>query len=107
MNEDRQVKQRTRDFQERERQLNDQIIEYQRDIQNSNQELDSRIKILHMKDLRCLELEKQVNFHETQLASLHKDNNRMTVKNEAKDNNIQNLIRENEKLQHVIQSITK
>ena len=57
-----------------------------------------------MKDLRCLELEKQVNFHETQLTNLHKDNNKMTIKNEAK---VQSLIRENEKLQYVIQSITK
>jgi len=82
--------------------LNDQIIEYQRDIQNLNQELDSRIKIVHMKDLRCLELEKQVNFHETQLANLHKDNDRLMGKNEEK---MENLIKDNEKLNQWIYSI--
>jgi hypothetical protein len=38
--------------------LNEKIIDMQKEMLNVNQQLDSQMKIVHMKGLRCLELEK-------------------------------------------------
>jgi len=62
------------------------------------------MKIAHMKDLRCLELEKQVNLHETQLANLHKENERFIDEHQTA---VQDLKKENEQLNQLIRSITK
>jgi len=51
-----------------------------------------------------LALEKQVNLLEEKLANLHKDNDRLANENNTK---VQNLTKENEKLNHLIQSIKK
>jgi len=34
------------------------------------------MKIVHMKDLRCLELEKQIHMQENQINNLHKENDK-------------------------------
>lgn len=61
---DRRIQQKVDEHQERERNLNEKLIQYQREVQDLNQELDSQRKIVHMKDLRCLEFEKQLHLQE-------------------------------------------
>ena len=73
---DRKVRYRTDQFAEKERILNEKLIEYKKELQATNVEIDSLKKILHMKDLRCLELEKQVYLQENQVVNLTRQNDK-------------------------------
>ena len=48
------------EHQEKTRRLNEQIIEYQKEIKALNQELDNQLKLIHHKDSRLLSFEKHI-----------------------------------------------
>ena len=75
--------------------MNQQFIEVQKEMQSLNSELDSQMKIVHMKDLRCLELEKQIHMQETQILNLNKEKD---MEFNEQQNKIQRMVKEIERL---------
>jgi hypothetical protein len=62
------------------------------------------MKMVHMKGLRCLELEKQVYLHENQLQVLTKENERLIQEGNSR---IQQLLTEMEKMNTSIVKLKK
>ena len=61
----------------RERILNQQILNYQKELKIANHEIQQKMKTVHLRDIRCVNLEKQIIIEEQKVAKIMQENDRV------------------------------